>query len=36
MLGQAGKKIFIREVLGRILHYHTRRYAQTKSLLPVR
>ena len=30
-----GKKIFIREALELILHYHTRRYAQTKRLMSV-
>jgi hypothetical protein len=30
-----GKKMFINEVPGRILHYHTRAHAQTKSLMSV-
>lgn len=29
MHGPTGKKIFIKEVLGRILHYHTRRHEQS-------
>jgi hypothetical protein len=32
----AGKKIFIKEALELILHYHTRRHAQTKSPVSVK